>query len=379
MVNTAALRLVIAVGALAGMQSFATAGASAQAKPLPEVPVQLSQSVRDSLEDVRAKLTARIEAYKTRALDFNAACAGVVVGSAQHATCVAGQTTMGVTVTSIKNDKSSYVLGIAALVAALATSPAQGYGVCGLPGVYTQGERPGCTSSAAQSASPAKPESTPGNVSASNASDLPANPATNGKKGTGAFGSNESNPVLEGSPDSKKVETPAIKPDDQLASIEKNKKRAASGSGEAGSVTSGEGFDTPIEKKGKLSDTKVNDPAGTEQIHGMPVVPPDIAKNDKVIREGLAQYNKFLPELNEAHAAVEQAKAERDNAKSPAAKAIAQTALDAANVKTKGLNDVVESAIQQVKERTVYLGKLPVSKRANGGKPEPVPMPTGKK
>lgn len=379
MVNRGALRFAIIAGALSVTHWFAISNAGAQASPLPTVPMQLSRSVRDSLENVRATLTARIETYTAQAIAFNAACAGVEVGSSRHATCLAGKTAMGATITSLRSEKSAYIVGLAALVAALATSPAQGYGVCGLPGVYTQGERPGCTSSAAQPASTATPGSSPGNVSASNASNLPANPAANGKKGTGAFGSNESNPTLEGAPDSRKVETPATKPGDQLASIEKNKKRAASGSAEAGSVTSGEGFDTPIEKNGKLGDTKVAAPVGTEAIHGMPSIPPDIAKNDKVIRAGLAQYNKFLPELNEAKAAVEQAKAERNNAKGPAAIAIAQTALDAANVKTKGLNDVVESAIQQVKERTVYLGKLPVSKPANGGKPDPVPVPQEKK
>lgn len=119
MVNPSALRFAVAAGALFAAPSFAISDASAQANPLPAVPAQLSQRVRDSLEIVRANLTTRIDAYKARAIEFNAACAAVVPGSSAAAACFAGRDAMGVTVASIKSDRASYVQGVAALVAAI--------------------------------------------------------------------------------------------------------------------------------------------------------------------------------------------------------------------------------------------------------------------
>lgn len=292
------------------------AGQGQQPAPLPPVPGYLSPRVRDSLTAVRAKLDERLIAYRKTKAKYDSRC--LVYAPDDRATkesCDKEYADNLPGMKALSKDKAAFVTEIKRLDSAKVISSD--------PTVVVD------------------------------ASDI--------KKGTAAFGSKVSNPDLkkDANPNIVGSNTKAV---DQLTSIAKNGERPGETT-EAGSVKAGKGFDTGQKKKGSLSDVKVDDVEG--KAKKMTDVPPGMEK-DKIVSEGLARYNKVIPELKEAQKAVVQAQAASDKATGADAKAAAAAALNAAKAKSDGLQVAAQSAIKQVEERTIYLKKFTVAKPPEG-------------
>jgi hypothetical protein len=101
-----------------------------------------------------------------------------------------------------------------------------------------------------------------------------------------------------------------------------------------------------------------------------------IAKNpayakDKVIQEGLTQFKKWTQDLNDANEEVKKAQADVDQAPNPQAKLEAQNVLTLAQGTSHSIQQVVNSASNQVVAQTIYLAKFSIPGAAPLGQSQP--------
>jgi hypothetical protein len=181
----------------------------------------------------------------------------------------------------------------------------------------------------------------------------------------GPFGTKNSNPKLQAGDQAAGAVGPDTRALDQATSAAHTEKTLLAGpaavSPEDAATKLGLGFDTGQKKSGSVNEIKVETPKGEDV---MPEITPNMAK-DPIVQQDLQNYNKWNPQLQKAKEEVKQAQAALDNAKDPGAKAVANTALIAANGKSDGLEIAVQSAKAEIADRKIHLEKFAVSGQAS--------------